>query len=242
MCYNECPLKCWLQNGEKIQDKSPSPSMDRGTGIHNMAAAYISKQVPRIDPRDGDRLEPYVAAISKAAKGTLPKELSTFKAELAKVRKLGTAVVEQEWAFDINWKPTSWFAMHGPHAAFLRVKVDMHYVKDSVLPIIDYKTGKVYAEKNKEQLELYGLAGLLMYPAVKLIQARLWYTDAGHEEPLDVESSTLEKLKKTWLKRFAPIMNDRRFAPRPGAHCRWCFYRKSNTANNGTGRELCQHG
>jgi hypothetical protein len=241
--YKECPLKCYLQNVAKIVDTSPSTAMDRGTGIHNMAAAYTSREVPKLDPRDGDRLAPYMAAIKAAARGALPKDLATFRKELAKVRKLGNAVVEQEWAFDINWNPTSWFAMHGPQAAFLRVKVDLHYLeKDVLLPIIDYKTGKVYAEKNKEQLELYGLAGLLMYPAVKLVQAALWYTDAGHEEKLEVKREDLPKLKKTWMTRFAPLLNDRKFGPRPNEKCRYCFYRKSNTANNGTGKELCPHG
>ena len=156
--YNECPLKCWLQNGEKITDSSPSPAMDRGTGIHYTTAAFTSGSVPKVDQRDTTRLAPYMPMIQAAAKGNLPKELSTFKAELAKVRKLGTSITEQEWAFDINWNPTSWFAMHGPTAAFLRVKVDLHYLKekDTVLPIIDYKTGKLYLEKSREQLELYG--------------------------------------------------------------------------------------
>jgi RecB family exonuclease len=242
LLYKECPLKCYLQNVAKIQDTSPSTAMDRGTVIHNMAAAYVGGEVPKIDQRDGDRLKPYETVIKAAAKGKLPKDIATFKNELAKVRKLGTAIVEQEWAFDVNWKPTTWFAMHGPTAAFLRVKVDLHYVQESVLPIIDFKTGKVYAEKNKEQLELYGLAGLLMYPAVKLVQAALWYTDAGHEEKLEVKREELPKLKKTWMTRFAPVLNDRQFGPRPNEKCRWCFYRKSNTANNGTGKELCPHG
>ena len=242
--YNECPLKCWLQHGEKIFDASPSPAMDRGTGVHYMAAAYTSGKEPTVDKRDAARLAPYMPQIRQAAGGKLPKELATFKKELAKVRKLGAAVVEQEWAFDINWNPTTWFAMHGPTAAFLRVKVDLHYLtnKDTLLPIIDYKTGKVYKEKASEQLELYGLAALLMYPAVKLVQAALWYTDAGEAVPLEVKAEELGKLKKLWITRFKPILNDRRFAARPNANCRWCFYRKSNTENNGTGRVLCEHG
>ena len=242
--YNDCPLKCWLSNGLKINDTAPAPAMDRGTGIHTMAAAYTSASEPKVDQRDAARLAVYRPQILTAKTGKLPKELATFKSELAKVRKLGTSITEQEWAFDVNWNPTSWFAMHGPTAAWLRVKVDLHYLTDkgTVLPIIDYKTGKVYREKCLEQLELYGLAGLLMYPAVKLVRAALWFTDAGHEEPLEVKREELPKLKKTWITRFKPLLNDRRFAPRPSDRCRYCFYRKSNTENNGTGRILCEHG
>lgn len=240
--YNECPLKCKLQNIDKIFDTAPAPAMDRGTAIHTMGQAFVSKTIPVLDKRDGDKLLPYKTVIAAAAKGTLPKELATFKSEFTKLRKLGGVITEQEWAFDINWNPTSWFAMHGPTAAFLRVKVDIHYLKAAVLPIIDIKTGKVYPTEGKEQLELYGLAGLLMYPTAKLVQAGLWYTDQGEAAPHEFKREQLEDLKKLWMTRFARILNDRRFVARPNDKCRWCFYRKSNTKNNGTGRELCKHG
>jgi hypothetical protein len=241
--YTECPLKCKLQNIDKIQDTAPAPAMDRGTGIHAMGQAFVSATIPKADKRDGDRLKPFAADIAKAAKGVMPTALHNFKSEFTKLRKL-KAITEQEWAFDVNWRPTSWFAMHGPTAAFLRVKVDVHYEekKGGILPIIDLKTGKVYPEKGKEQLELYGIAGLLMYPAVKLVQAKLWYLDHGVQADHNFPRESLDALKKLWLGRFAPMLNDRKFPARPGDACRWCFYRASNTKNNGTGRQLCKHG
>lgn len=242
--YNECPLKCWLQNGEKIFDPTPSPTLDRGTAIHKMGEAFVSGAVPKVDRRDAARLKPYDPVIATASKGKLPSELSNFKKEFAKVRKLGSAIVEQEWAFDINWNPTSWFANSGPTAAFLRVKIDLHYVeeKGGILPIIDYKTGKIYPEEGREQIELYGLAGLLMIPTINVVRAALWYLDQGEVTEHEFNREELPALKKLWLKRFTPMLKDRKFPAKPSDKCRWCFYRKSNTANNGTGRELCQHG
>ena len=193
--YTECPLKCKLQNIDKIVDTTPSPAMDRGTGIHTMGQAFVSGVVPKPDKRDGDRLKPYQSEIFAAAKGTLPKPLHNFKSEFNKLRKLG-AITEQEWAFDVNWRPTSWFAMHGPTAAFLRVKVDIHYEekKGGLLPVIDLKTGKVYPEQGQEQLELYGIAGLLMYPAIKAVEAKLWYLDHGVDATHTFPREMLESL------------------------------------------------
>lgn len=230
--YTDCPLKAKLANVDKIFEPA-NPAMDKGTGVHAIAEAFGSGLIPEHDKRNGDRLVPYTKDIVAASKGKVPMALAKFATQFKALRKVGP-LVEQEWAFNAQWNPTSWFGRD----AWLRVKMDAHYLKAATLPVIDYKTGKIYPEKAELQMSLYGLAGLLMYPTVKVVLPALWYLDqpleaganpAQHEYTRDM----LPKLKALWLKRVAPMLNDRNFAPRPGQHCRWCFYRKANKANGG---------
>jgi hypothetical protein len=230
--YQDCPLKAWLKHGEKIKEPG-NEAMDKGTGAHNTLDAFVTSRVPEIDKRDGDRLAKYQTQIKAAAKGKLPATLQKYKTELTALRKRPNVQIEQEWAFDVAWKPVSWFAKD----AWLRVKMDLAYTEATTLYNIDHKTGKIYEEKGRLQLELYGMAGLLMYPAIKVVNAQLWYHDQpridGNPANHTFERKDLKKMQALWLKRVAAMMNDRKFVARPGQHCKWCFFRKANAANGG---------
>lgn len=227
--YTDCPLKYKLARIDKIQEPA-SPVLDRGTGVHAIAEAFVGKVVPtKLDAA----VQPYIAAVKAAAKGKLPAELKPLGDELLALRKAG-ASVEAEWAFDIDWNPTRWF---GP-TTWLRVKLDAHYEKEGVLKVIDHKTGRIYPEKGQLQLELYGLAGLLMYPAVEQVVAELLYHDQPPSEGTNPAQHIfirrqISMLKRHWHQRTRAMFADRRFVPKPGNHCRWCFFRNSNKKNGG---------
>ena len=57
----------------------------------------------------------------------------------------------------------------------------------------------------------------------------VWYLDQG--KPVTQEHYVREDvpfLKLDWEQKTKAMLNDTRFAPRPGHYCRWCFFRKTN--------------
>lgn len=177
------------------------------------------------------------ALAQKVAEGkikTMPKDFKAF-ADRFKVLQRNNVLCEQEWAFDKNWKKVDWFAKD----VFLRVKMDAHYlqaeiravgrtkVNEDVVVVIDFKSGRIY-DDHEEQRSLYALGAMLVYPTATRIITKHWYIDQGGEHITEFPATDLEKLKKDWLKKFKPMLNDTRFAPRPGNYCRFCFFRKTN--------------
>jgi hypothetical protein len=181
--------------------------MARGQQVHEAAQQYVeAKRAPRLHP-----------------------DLDKFKQKLAALRKCGT-LCEQDWAFTKDWQRTSWFGAD----AWLRIKMDAHYLlqqgpakrKLTTVYVIDYKTGRVH-EEHAEQRSLYALGALLMYPDAARVVTEHWYLDSGEVGRDEFAGDSFESLRKAWLKKTKPMLSDKRFAPRPGPYCRWCFYSKA---------------
>jgi RecB family exonuclease len=209
--YRKCPAYFRFKHILKTPEPK-NAAMDRGTAIHKLAEDYVS---------------------GKTAK--LAKELGAFKAEFAALKKQKVKVVEENWAFTNKWDLTTW---NNWDHCWLRVKLDVAYVHEehSVVVPIDYKTGKMRAEKNAEyelQLELYGVSALLQMPSVQAASPRLWYIDEGviypnpEEREIEFFRKDVPALKKKWEARVKPMFQDTTFKPTPGDACRWCHYSKS---------------
>lgn len=218
--YRQCPLKAKLKHLDKIAEP-PNEAMARGGQIHKLAEDYIKGRLAR-----------------------LPAELKAFAADFKKLRALfkkitsGT-VVEDNWAFTKDWDPTQW---DNWTACAVRIKLDCAHWEDlTTLIITDWKTGKFRPELNAdylEQLELYALAALLLFPHAEQVKPRLAYLDVGVTYPapeaeLVFTPADVPRLKKLWAKRTKPMLSDTKFAPRPNDKCCWCFYRSSNKINGG---------
>lgn len=214
--YKECPAKFKYKHVLKMQEPQ-NDAMARGTAIHTMAEDYI-----------------------KGKGRTLPTELKLLGDEFKMLRslykkKLSGMVVEDNWSFTKEWNQTRWDDWI---KCWVRIKLDCaHFVDDhNVLVVTDWKTGKFRPDNIDsylEQLELYALAALLLYPRIKEVRPRLGYVDQGlfyPENPDDLvfKRTDIDKLKKTWEKRVKPMFADKVYAPRPNNNCRWCHFRKSN--------------
>lgn len=228
-CYQTCPLQAKL----KFIDKVPEPKNDamaRGARIHDLAEQYIKGTLAR-----------------------LPTELKMFKAEFQRLRKqykksINGMVVEDTWAFTKDWEETSWNDWIG---CWVRIKLDCaHHHNEETLVVTDWKTGKFRPEQNQkyiEQLELYALGALLLHEHIEAVLPRLAYTDLGviyPETEQEIEELTftrkdIPRLKAAWTRRVKPMMNDKRFAPRPNYLCRWCWYGQTKKAEGGPG--LCKY-
>jgi len=205
--YRMCPFKAKLKCVDKLKEPE-SEAMAEGTRIHKLAEDYVLGNITR-----------------------LPKELQLFKAEFAALKKQKGVECEAEWTFTANFdRVTGWFSKD----AWCRIKVDAHYLdaKTNRVRVIDYKTGKI-KDTDLEQLELYALAALLLYPDCEGVDCELWYTKLGELLPpngANFENTTAVKkrLLAKWVKASKPMLADRKFKPTPNALCRWCHFRNDN--------------
>lgn len=206
--YKGCPARFKHKHLDKLPE-APNAAMQRGTDIHKSAEDYVN-----------------------GLKRTLPKELKLFEAQFKALRKEKVKTVEESWTWTQAWAAeTRWNDWAG---AWLRVKIDVTFKPDpATLVIVDHKTGKISdykKEEYKEQLELYGLAGLKRDPLVEKVKPVLWYLDHGIEyagEPPVVFTRKDEKpLERTWAARIKPMFSDKTFKPTPSRACDWCPYSK----------------
>lgn len=203
-----CPRRARLKHLDKLPEGETSPAMARGGAIHKEAEDFVKGLVKK-----------------------LPATLLNFAAEFKLLRQ-AKALAEGKWGLDVRWQPvgfTDWVR------CWCRVVLDAHFRPDpQTARVIDYKTGKVYGD-NAEQLELYAVAGFAYYPDVERVETELWYLDQGlilPEKASDrvyVKKKELAALQKKWRERAIPLLTDKKFVPRPGAHCGRCAYSKARS-------------
>ena len=229
--YKTCPLKFKLKHLDKISEPK-SDAMQRGIDAHNQAEAYVKGEVKVLDPI-----------------------LVGLKSEFDAMRKLYKAkkfpmIVEDNWAFDVNWDETQW---NNWADCWVRIKLDAaHYTSANEMMVTDWKTGKPNDFKNAEymeQLELYAVSALLMSAAGDelRVRVRLGFTETGDIiYPMDSKGQEivymrkdLVKLKKLWDDRVRPMMSDTTFAPRANNTCKWCWFGQSKAKLGGPG--LCKY-
>lgn len=197
--YNKCPLAAKLKFVDKLKEPS-SPAMERGNMIHELAEAY-----------------------TKGSQKEIPTELRLFKDQFETLRN-SKPQVEQTWAFTSEWNQTTWDDWNN---CWLRIKTDATCLDEQTLYVIDHKTGKK-RDGYDEQLSLYALGGMMVYPHIKEVNTQLWFLDSGDVVEKTYAIKEQKVLFKDWNKKVQPMLNDTRFAPKPGNHCRWCHFRKSN--------------
>lgn len=239
--YRECPLKAKFRAIDKIKEPG-NEYMDRGNDVHKLCEDYIKGTITLKQLKDSAKnvtLKPWDPT-------DLIDELTRLRKVYANRGKLAAQAmqpaVEDTWAFTNEWDIAVWNDWIN---CWLRVKLDVgEFFKEGKKVIYvptDWKTGKFYESKNEEyieQLELYALAALLVYPQIDEVRPRLVYADLGvvypdPDEPLVFTRADIEPLKRLWAKRTRPMLNDTKFAPRPGDYCKRCFHRKGNAANGG---------
>ena len=203
--YTQCPFKFKLTVLDKIREPS-SPAMERGAAIHKEAEVYLKDGVVDI-----------------------PESLALMAEEFTFIKK-HEAQSELEVTFAKDWSITGWFEKD----AWCRIKIDAMVLADGVLRVIDFKTGKYKPDDNdayEDQLELYSLAALTLYPEYKLVSAELWFLDSGdivgtkHGAYIQ---TMLPALQTKWATKVTPMFMDTIFAERPNKFCNWCHFRKAN--------------
>lgn len=204
--YHTCPYKAGLKHVMSIKEPGNS-AMQRGSDIGRLGEDYLNKKLPKA-----------------------PAEFNDFKTDVTGLRK-AKAVPERQWAFDKLWKPVDWFAKN----AWARIKIDSFSwsnAREDEADIVDFKTGKV-KDHHQLQLGLYAMGGFFTYEKLRKAKTALWYLDhpkskdANPAEEVYVRNE-LPLLVNAWNKRITPMLNDKTFTAKPGHHCRFCHFRKSN--------------
>jgi CRISPR/Cas system-associated exonuclease Cas4 (RecB family) len=211
--YEQCPRKFKFKHLDKVKEEQ-SPAMARGNEIH-------------------DSLEGFVMGHKK----NVPKELvATMGTLLDRVKEMkkNKAIPEKQVAFNKKWQVVGWFA----EDAWLRVMVDIsgYDAKKKIAYGADYKSGKIKEVEHADQLELYGIYCLVEYPDAESAEVQAFYVDHGHAgSPIVLKREDLQRLKKKWEKRVAPMFKDRIFKPKPGSLCKWCSFsgRKGGPCDKG---------
>lgn len=253
--YQKCPLATKLKHLDKINEPA-NDAMTRGGEIGKQAEGYIKGAFRTLAPE----LKGFTAEFKEFR--ALYKKLNSKPPEVVdgqvvpprppkpgQPRKPYRMTVEDTWAFTKDWTQTTWNDWIN---CWVRIKVDCaHEVANDTLIVTDFKTGKFRPEEIQsyiEQLELYSLGALLTHPLIKVVKARLMYTDAGVIYPdksnckdlgsLTFTQADVPKLKALWDKRVRAMLLDKSFAPRPNDKCRWCWYGQSSRTKGGPG--LCK--
>lgn len=208
--YKQCPLMFKLKHIDKRRTTG-SPAMQRGSDIHKEGENYLVAPPLKGKPPAGP------------LKG-VPATYQHFRDEMLQLREL-KPLVEQQWGFTRDWKPTSWFGGD----TWLRIVCDVVVLyEDNTVDLIDFKTGRKY-DTNEEQVELFSCAPFIKYPNVEEVQTRLWYLDQAKDNEVlrTYTRADYEGIRKGWEKKIVPMFKDKRFAPTPNEKCRFCDFAKN---------------
>lgn len=198
--FAQCPGKAKLLYIEKMKEPS-SAALENGTAKHAEMENFLKGRQPLPD---------WVHA-----------KVVDFCVKLAAEKP----AAELEVAFNREWKPVDWFSKD----AWARIKIDALSKQGDTVRIIDWKTGKVRDGEYDEQLELYALTALLMFPTVNLVSSALVFVD--HGVVIQGEQFTREDLStllKRWEDRVTPMLEGTEFPYTPNSYCKWCHFRRSN--------------
>jgi CRISPR/Cas system-associated exonuclease Cas4 (RecB family) len=201
--WTKCPALFKYKHIDKVAISDDNAATFKGSDVHTDSEAFVMGTLK-----------------------VLPKSVASFKPEFMEIRKSKLKhLVEQQWAFTVKWAKAAWFGAD----AWCRVMMDVHCYdhEHKHLRVIDIKSGKKYPDDHALQAELYALAGFIMYPSARTLRVELWYTDLGEMDPYDFAVGDVARLKKEWLARITPMLNDTKFVTRPGRHCAWCVYSKA---------------
>lgn len=203
--YDRCPLYFKEKHITKSFKDAGGPAMQRGNDIHKGVASWLTG----------------------AAEGLPRDAFANPRAEqiLMELRDMPDKLVEQQWGFTANWKPTGWFSKEAGKETWLRVVLDVGLIyPDLTAEAIDWKTGKRYGS-NQDQMELFAL-GVMCYAApVTHVTTRLIYLDEKGKDIEDIAefpATHKQRLIDKWTKKIEPMFTDKVFAPRANDKCKWC--------------------
>lgn len=215
--YEQCPQRAKLQFADRVGYDNSAASEEkrlRGITVHEGAERYV------------------------ISGGKLASELKAFETEfkhLHQLYKVGCVLTEDDWAFDVNWNPTSW---QSPDA-WLRVKLDaivFNKQDPTHAVVIDYKTGRRVGNEisHREQGILYAVVAMLRYPNLDSVTVEFWYVDKDETTTRDVHRSELPGFLKSFERRGHALTAAEVFPAKPSQYaCRWCPYRHTTHCSSG---------
>lgn len=198
--YKQCPGKARILYILKLKEPS-SPALDNGLRKHTDMEHYL-KGYTDLPSHVNDRIHDFCKTLREAKPHA-----------------------ELQVAFNNAWKTVEWFSK----AAWARIKIDYLQFDGKRVRIGDWKTGKIRDGEYDEQLELYALTGLLMFPAAEEVYTELVFIEQGVVlPPVTYTRDDLPRLMALWNDRTGIMLNDEVFEYTPNQYCGYCHFRIEN--------------
>lgn len=212
--HETCPAQYKGKHIDKLPcfQEDPGPPLIHGRRVHGGIAAYLTGG-PNGSYYAEQEKTTYTADMRFEAKA-YPK-FAHIVDEIAAQMPL----VEQQWGYTRDYKPTSWFGKDTYFRSILDAGVlwpSNHFSN------ADWKTGKP-KEDHVEQMETQALAVFQRYPQVHWVETRLFYMDTGQEKHDEFTRKDIAPLIAKYEKRVGVVENDKEFRPRPSDQgCKYC--------------------
>lgn len=205
--FERCAAKARFKYVDRIPEP-PNPYSERGIAVHKNHEQFVKGETDEILP-----------------------DLEKFRPEMVSLReryKAGHVEIEEEWAFDRDWKKRDWRDYENVR---MRMKLDaMVHLSPTLGLVIDVKTGRRFGNeiKHAEQGQLYAGAAFLRYPTKERVLVEMHYVDQKDDDRLSqVEYSPQFGAKAivSFEKRLDKMIAATVFPPRPNIlNCRYCSY------------------
>lgn len=198
--YQQCPGKAKIMYIDKLKEPT-SDAMANGSKKHAELEGWLKGHNP------------------------LPDWMHPSLLDFCMRLELLKPAAELEVAFNRAWQPVDWFAKN----AWARIKIDVLARTGTHVEIIDWKTGKVREGTYDDQLELYALTAMLMFPNAETFNTTLAFVDHGRTIQGDqFVKADKDMLLKRWEDRVSIMLNDTEFRFTPNQYCRNCHFRRAN--------------
>jgi hypothetical protein len=183
--------------------------------------SYLMKlpEAPSAAMARGSRLHADCEGFLKGTLQVLPWELKKVSLRLNDLKTTG-AQSEVTWLLDGDWNPVEEGVI-----PWIKAIIDAHWVQGKVLHVRDFKSGREYPD-HREQLELYSIIGLQLFPEATRAEYAAIYLDSAHtsNEGSVLRGAMLDRKRQAWNDRAIRIFQDTQYLPRPGKACDWCAF------------------
>lgn len=207
--YETCPRRFKYQYIEKVkQGDIDRSALIRGSAIHKLFEEY-----PKA-PKEGK----FVKDFSKALESDSVK---VFKEHISESGKSF-----REFAFGLtpDFEPCTYSSKQ----ALFRGKVDLGYVDNNILHLVDFKTGKAKDLKYQDfdQLLLYSIYFFQKYSNVQEINVSYVYVDHDVTNSLTFNRENLEVFKAHFKSIVYLIEGDKEYNPKKSRLCDYCPFKE----------------
>ena len=210
-CYQTCPKRFEYRYVKKEKEgECDRSALIRGSAIHEMFEEHHKGKEPKKTPYTED----FKKAIARP-------QIKKIREHLESPEK---TCREVSFGLTKDFKPCEYSSKD----ALFRGKIDLAYIDNGVLHLVDYKTGKPKDQKyqNFDQLSLYSIYFFERYNTLEKINISYVYVDHGIANSLEILKSSIPRLKQYFLDIVHSIETDEKYSPMPTKLCHWCPFEK----------------
>lgn len=226
--YRSCPLMYKFRYISKLPE-TPSAPLILGAVLHDFFEVYAKHCQATKQESDLSAVEKIQKQVLENQKNPLPdnlieifNKLSLKFAEIELLEADRLYSIEEEAAFDKDWKPTNWMA---EDVAF-RMKMDRLYLnnQEGEAIIRDYKTG--YGEGDKFQMRCYAVGVFNLLSHIKTCWTEFFYVPTAYLARTKFTREDLPEFIKEIKNKCEKIFEDKEYKPTPGPACQYCSFVK----------------